>query len=120
MNDSKCEEHLVTENGYDCEIGNDVWIGDNALIKGGIKVGDGAVIAMGSVVIHDVEPYTIVAGVPAKRIRTRFDEETVRQLERIKWWEKPKDWLEKHADEFENIDKLIQIFNSDQGGALSE
>lgn len=99
---SKYIEHIVTDNGYECEIGNDVWIGDNVLIKGGIKIGDGAVIAMGSVVLHDIPPYAIVAGVPAKEIRKRFDDATIDKLEKIKWWNKPIDWIENHAEDFDN------------------
>lgn len=106
---AKYAEHIVTDNGYECEIGNDVWIGDNVLIKGGIKIGDGAVIAMGSIVLHDIPPYTIVAGVPAKEIRKRFDDETLDELEKIKWWNKPTDWIEKHAEEFANPLKFIEL-----------
>ena len=67
-------------------IGNDVWIGINALILSGITIGDGAIIGAQSVVTKDVEPYTIVAGNPAKVIRTRFDNETINELLKIKWW----------------------------------
>lgn len=67
-------------------IGNDVWIGENALIKSGVFIGDGAVIGMGSVVINDVAPYAIVAGCPAKVIRKRFDNDTINKLLTIKWW----------------------------------
>lgn len=68
-------------------IGNDVWIGANAVIKGGVTIGDGAVIGAGAVVTHDVEPYAIVAGVPAKMIGYRFDDHTVQRLEAIRWWD---------------------------------
>lgn len=67
-------------------IGNDVWIGNRAIIKQGIIIGTGAVIGMGSVVTKNVESYTIVAGNPAKVIRKRFDEETIRQLLDSEWW----------------------------------
>ena len=68
-------------------IGNDVWIGCNVVIKGNITVGDGAIIGAGSVVTKDVPPYAIVGGVPAKIIRYRFDEETISELLKLKWWE---------------------------------
>ena len=68
------------------EIGNDVWIGSGAFIKGGVKIGDGAVVAAHAVVVKDVPPYAIVGGVPAKVIRYRFDEATVNELLELKWW----------------------------------
>lgn len=71
----------------DVVIGNDVWIGANALILSGVHIGDGAVIGACSVVTKDVEPYTIVAGNPAKMIRKRFDEETINKLLKIRWWD---------------------------------
>ena len=78
-------------------IGNDVWIGDRAIIKAGVTVGDGAVIGMGCVVTKDVPPYAIVAGVPAKVIRYRFDNETIDALLKSRWWELSDTELEKHA-----------------------
>ena len=67
-------------------IGNDVWIGDQCFIKAGVKVGDGAVIGAHAVVTHDVPPYAIVGGVPARVIRYRFDEETINSLLNSEWW----------------------------------
>lgn len=68
-------------------IGHDTWIGHGAMIKPGIRVGNGAVIGSGSVVTKDVQPYTIVAGNPAKIIRYRFNKKTIEGLEQIKWWD---------------------------------
>lgn len=68
-------------------IGNDVWIGENAMIKAGVVLGDGCVVGMGSVVTKDVPPYAIVAGNPAKIIRFRFDQKTIEFLLQYKWWE---------------------------------
>ena len=68
-------------------IGNDVWIGFGAMILSGVTIGDGAVIGAGSVVAKDVEPYEIVAGNPAKRIRHRFDEFTIGRLIQLRWWD---------------------------------
>lgn len=82
-------------------IGNDVWIGDDSIILGGVKVGNGAVIAAGAVVTKDVPPYAIVGGVPAKVIKYRFDEETVRELEEIKWWEWDEEKIKKNKAFFE-------------------
>lgn len=67
-------------------IGSDVWIGDNVIILGNTKIGDGACIGAGSVVTKDVPPYAIVAGVPARIIKSRFREEIVSLLMEIKWW----------------------------------
>jgi len=73
----------------DCEIGNDVWIGVDSIIKRGIKIGNGAVIGANSVVTKDVPPYTIVVGSPAKIIRYRFDESKIKLIEDSKWWTIP-------------------------------
>lgn len=75
----------------DIMIGNDVWIGYEAVILSGVTIGDGAVIGCRAVVTKDVPPYTIVGGVPAKPIRKRFDEETIKELQKIKWWDWPEE-----------------------------
>ena len=72
----------------DTVIGNDVWIGQNAVILPGVHVGDGAIIGASSVVGHDIPPYTIVAGNPAREIRKRFDDELIRLLLAFRWWDK--------------------------------
>ena len=97
------EKEKVTEawdNRGDIVIGNDVWIGYEAVILSGVTVGDGAIIGTRAVVTKDVPPYTIVGGVPAKPIRKRFDEKVIKELLKIKWW----DWTEeKIARNLENI-----------------
>ena len=70
----------------DTVIGNDVWIGYDVTVMPGVKIGDGTIVAAKSVVVADVEPYTIVGGNPAKRLRQRFDDKTVRSLLEIAWW----------------------------------
>jgi phosphonate metabolism protein (transferase hexapeptide repeat family) len=82
------------------EIGNDVWIGEGVLIPGGVKIGDGAVIASRSVVTRDVEPYSIVGGIPAKHIRYRFDQDLNTKIREAKWWDWSDDELEKHFMDF--------------------
>lgn len=67
-------------------IGNDVWIGENVLVKGGVTIGDGAAVGMGSVVTKDVPPYAIVAGNPAKLVRMRFEPKVVNGLLKMQWW----------------------------------
>ncbi|WP_372949620.1 CatB-related O-acetyltransferase [Mariniphaga sp.] len=81
-------------------IGNDVWIGYNATIMAGITVGDGAIIATNSLVVKDVEPYSIVGGNPATEIKKRFANETIKKLLQLKWW----DWdIKKITKNLENL-----------------
>ena len=77
------------DNKGDIVIGNDVWIGYDAVILAGVTVGDGAVIGARAMVTKDVPPYTIVGGVPARPIRKRFPDETVKTLLRLRWWDWP-------------------------------
>lgn len=79
------------DNKGDIVVGNDVWIGYEAVILAGVTVGDGAVIAARAVVTKDVPPYTIVGGVPAKPIRRRFPEDTIRRLLALRWWDWPRE-----------------------------
>ena len=74
------------DNKGDIVIGNDVWIGYEAVIMAGVHIGNGAIIAARAVVTKDVPPYTIVGGVPARPIRKRFDEEVIQELETLQWW----------------------------------
>lgn len=78
-------------------IGNDVWIGKRAIIKAGVRIGDGAVVGSGSVVTKDVPPYAIVGGVPAKIIRFRFDDDIIKELLQSEWWKLPDEMIEKYA-----------------------
>lgn len=84
----------------DTVIGNDVWIGHNATLMAGVKIGDGAIIATNSTVVKDVEPYSIVGGNPAKEIKKRFSEEKIEKLLALKWW----DWsIEKITENISNL-----------------
>ena len=85
----------------DTVIGNDVWIGQNAVILPGVHIGDGAILGANSVVGHDVEPYSIVAGNPAKLLRKRFDEELIALLLEWKWWDR----------KIEEIEQLIPLLS---------
>lgn len=90
------------------QIGNDVWIGDGVYIRSGVSIGNGAIIGAHAVVVHDVEPYTIVAGVPAREIRKRFTEETVENLQKIQWWDWPNNKLQEFGQWFNNPELLIE------------
>lgn len=81
-------------------IGNSVWIGDNAIVLSGVTVGDGAVVGAGAVVTRDVPPFAIVAGVPARKVRSRFADEVVAELLELRWWDLPKERLREHAEFF--------------------
>lgn len=89
------------------EIGNDVWIGKNALLTNGIKIGDGAIVAAGAVVTKDVPDYAVVGGVPAKIIKYRFSEEQIRKLKKIKWWDWPIEKIRDCYDDFIDIDVFL-------------
>lgn len=84
------------------EIGNDVWIGSNAVILGGIKVNNGAIIGAGSVVTKDVSPYSIVGGNPAKHLRFRFDECTIKQIQDLTWWDWDDDTILRNIKKFQS------------------
>ena len=95
-----CEKSLGLEELKSVVIGCDVWIGANALILDGVKVGHGAVIAAGAVVVNDVPDYSIVGGVPAKEIRKRFSNSEIERILNMEWWH----WTE------EEIKKNINLF----------
>lgn len=98
------------DNKGDITIGNDVWIGYEAVILSGVTVGDGAVIGARAVVTKDVPPYTIVGGVPAKPIRRRFNEETIGRLLALHWWDWDRDKIARNiaAIQSGSIDALCQ------------
>lgn len=103
---NKFNEFLKVDDRY-LIIGNDVWIGEGVTIKGGVRIGDGAIVAMNACVTKDVPPYAIVGGVPAKIIRYRFTDEQIKFLLEFKWWNKSLDWIEKHAEIFVDIETFI-------------
>lgn len=108
---SRFEEKVFADKDRYIVIGNDVWIGDNVVLLPGIKISDGAIIATGSVVTKDVEPYSIVGGNPAKIIRYRFNEEDREFLLSLKWWDKDINWLRDNAFYFNNLNNLKRHFN---------
>jgi len=107
----KYDEVLLNGDGVPLTIGNDVWVGANVTIIGGIRIGDGAIIAAGAVVNKDVPPYAVVGGVPAKLIKYRFESDIIQKLEEYKWWEKDEKWLMENADAFIDIVKFSKFFD---------
>jgi len=103
------EDFLKTRG--DVIIGNDVWIGINAIILSGVTIGDGAVIGAGSVVTGDVDPYTIVSGNPARVVRKRFSDEAIEKLLSIKWWDWPREKVDANVRVLcsGDVDKLAEI-----------
>lgn len=102
-------------NDESCVVGNDVWMGSGAIMLRGISVGNGAVVGGGSVLTHSVDPYEIVAGVPARHIGWRFEESIRVRLERIEWWNLPSEIISNNIDLFDKeltesvVDELERI-----------
>lgn len=99
-----------------CVIGNDVWIGAGVTICRNVKIGNGCVLGGGTVVTHDIEPYSVVVGVPGRVIKKRFDDKVIERIEKTKWWDLPEEKIKKnlsifrdgHLDE-EVLNKLEMI-----------
>lgn len=92
-------------------IGHDVWIGNRVIINDGLEIGNGSIIAAGSVVTKDIPPYAIVGGVPAKIIRYRFEVEEIKKLEKFSWWNKDVTWLKTHCKQMQNPDEFFKIID---------
>ncbi|ABR35583.1 CatB-related O-acetyltransferase [Clostridium beijerinckii] len=97
------------DNKGDIVIGNDVWIGYDAIIMPGVKIGDGAIIGTRAIVTNDVSPYTIVGGIPAKVIKKRFRDDIILKLLKIKWWDWPYEKIKANIKYIQSgdIDKLM-------------
>ena len=101
-------------NGKPVTIGNDVWIGLNAVIMDGVTIGDGAVIGACAVVTKDVPPYAIAVGIPAKVIKYRFPEDTIQRLLRSRWWDRPEEVIQ-HLP-FADVNSCLAILESGDAG----
>ena len=112
VNENKFEPHLYIDstNKYSVEIGNDVWIGNNVMIIDGTKIGDGAIVGLGSIVTKDIEPYSINVGIPAKKIKYRFEKKYIEFLLEFKWWDKDFEWLNENAYLFDDIKEFYRKF----------
>ncbi|WP_376747113.1 CatB-related O-acetyltransferase [Chryseobacterium binzhouense] len=88
-------------------IGNDVWIGANAVILDGVKIADGAIVGANSVVTTDVEPYAIVIGTPAKIVKYRFTDDEIAFLMNLKWWDKGDEWIRSNIKDLLDIKKVM-------------
>lgn len=93
-------------------LGHDVWVGHGAVIKAGVHIGNGAVIGANAVVTHDVEPYQIVAGVPARPMGYRFDPGTIAALERIQWWNWTDEQLQERVQDFKDVATFVKMYDS--------
>jgi acetyltransferase-like isoleucine patch superfamily enzyme len=90
-----------------CLIGNDVWVGARAIILDGVNVGDGAIIGAGAVVTKDVPSYAVVAGVPAKVLRFRFESHEIEHLRQFKWWDRDIQWLSENHELFQDVKNFM-------------
>lgn len=109
MNNS-FEETLYAEPNYPIVIENDCWICQGSIISNGVKISNGTVVLPGAVVTKTTQPYSIVGGVPAKTIGYRYDQETIKELLKIKWWEQDLEWIKSNASLFNNISEFILKF----------
>lgn len=100
-------EKTIGDTKYKVVIGNDVWMGYNVCVKEGVTIGDGAIIGAKSLVTHDIPPYAIAVGTPAKVIKYRFTPEQIEKLLEIKWWNKDIQWIKENASSFADIDTFI-------------
>lgn len=107
--DNKFEEHEPTI------IGNDVWVGYNVTVSGGVKIGDGSIIGSCAVVTKDVPPYSIVGGVPARIIRYRYDMEVIEKMRRLKWWSWDEKYIKEMAVYFNDPSVLYQMHETVNG-----
>lgn len=92
-------------------IGNDVWIGSNVTIMDNVNIANGAIIAAGAVVTKDIDPYTVVGGIPARQIKKRFDDEDIKKLLEIKWWDMEGEWYENNFKLFLDNNKFFKYFD---------
>jgi acetyltransferase-like isoleucine patch superfamily enzyme len=107
--EQKFQEHVMTT------VGNDVWIGARVIVVDGVVIGDGAIIGAGSVVTRDVPPFSIVAGTPARKVRSRFELELEREILRDPWWDRQLSWISQNSHLFHDAIALTQVISEGSG-----
>ncbi len=103
-------KHTMEDFNKKTTIGNDVWLGQNVIITNGANIGNGAIAAAGSVITKDIPDYAIVAGVPARIIKYRFNPEQIEKLNSIKWWDWSLETIAERYDDFSDIDLFIKKY----------
>ncbi len=114
QNVPKIEDYVDTKTKGPIVIGNDVWIGCRATILSGVKIGNGAVIGAGSVVVKDIPPFAIVGGVPAEIIAYRFTPDQIASLQKIGWWDWPIESIKsRENDMYDDVDVFIRKYKNE-------
>jgi phosphonate metabolism protein (transferase hexapeptide repeat family) len=114
FSDSDDTEFFAWREAHPVHIGHDVWIGHNVTVLPGVTIGNGAAIGAGAIVTKDVAPYTVVAGVPAKPIKMRFDDATIDKLEAMRWWDWTRSELEERFADFRDMDRFLEKYALEQ------
>ncbi|MDY7081497.1 MAG: acetyltransferase [Halobacteria archaeon] len=110
FDDSRDDDVFEWRRDNPVEVGHDVWIGHGATVLPDVTVGNGAVVGAGAVVTDDVEPYTVVCGVPARPVRRRFTEDTATKIEETEWWNWSHDELKKNIEKLSDLDEFLDEF----------
>lgn len=103
------ENTIFDESAPRTSVGHDVWIGEKAMVPGGVSIQTGAIVAAGAVVVKDVPPYAIVGGNPAALIRYRFDESVIQRLLESRWWDWPLEEIRRSVDAFSNVEQFLKL-----------
>lgn len=108
--------YVDNQNRWFNVIGNDVWIGTNTVLLGGVSIGDGAIVGAGSVVTKDVPPYAVIGGTPARILRYRFTDDQIKKLLKVHWWDRDKEWMAANAGYFCSIETFLNKIGENENG----